>query len=476
MITLETQSLSERVPGSFRDPSGYVFRRQGRVFRAIDGKYHQVVSALEESGLLRELTTPRSVIGTSLVKDEQTLQVLRAEHPGFEHFLEHEPIATIIHPSEWCVSMLADAAVHTLELQTRLLSQGFSLKDATAYNIQFLDGRPVFIDLPSIERPARLDVWFALGQFSRMFLFPLLLTTRKGWDLRSYFLGALGGRDVEQVARSFGRLERFGPAALLDLTLPLYLNRQANANSSSARRETLERPNPNPQAQLVNLSRLGAKVRRLAAKYRPSGVWADYTATCTYDKEAEAGKKALVREFLQQAQPRSVLDVGCNPGDYSELAAAGGARVFAIDSDHDAIELLYRRLRGRPSAITPMVVDLADPTPATGYRNRERAGFLDRIDVDCVLALAVLHHLHVSGNLPLAAIRDLLHEIAGETLIVEFVPTNDPMFQKLMKFRVNLFGGLTRDSCRQVFCERFAVLREASIPHSARTLWLLKRI
>ena len=129
------------------------------------------------------------MIGTRFVEDEPTLEVLRGEHAGYEHFLEHDPIATIVHPSEWCVSMLADAATHTLELQARLLGAGFSLKDATAYNIQFVDGRPIFIDLPSIERPTRLDVWFGLGQFSQMFLFPLLLATRKGWDLRSYFLG-----------------------------------------------------------------------------------------------------------------------------------------------------------------------------------------------------------------------------------------------------------------------------------------------
>ena len=341
----------------------------------------------------------------------------------------------------------------------------FSLSTGGRFSLTFLQ----------LSDRRALDVWFGLGQFSQMFLFPLLLATRKGWDLRSYFLGALGGRDVEQVSRSFGRLERLRPFALLDLTIPLYLNRRANAKPRSDGRKLLEQPKPDPSAQLLNLGRLGAKIRRLAKKYRPTGAWADYTTTCTYDHEAEAAKKALVSEFLKAVQPKTVLDVGCNTGDYSELAAACGARVLAIDSDHDAIELLYRRYRGRTGAITPLVVDLSDPTPATGFRNRERASFLDRIEVDCVLALAVLHHLHVTGNLPLGAIRDLFFDMAGQVLILEFVPTNDPMFQKLMQFRVDLFRNLTLDSCRQVFAERFDVVREEPIPHSRRTLWLLRK-
>src|SRR5262249_13605642 len=157
-----------------------------------------------------------------------------------------------------------DAALHTLQLQMALLEAGISLKDASPYNIQFRDGRPVFIDLSSIEQPARLDVWFALGQFAQMFTFPLLLARYHGWDLRSYFLASINGRDIEQVARSLGRLQRWLPRNLLDVTVPLLLHRKAN-NASGDNRQVLDTPNKNPKAQLLNLRRLSRKIQKLAA-------------------------------------------------------------------------------------------------------------------------------------------------------------------------------------------------------------------
>ena len=174
-------------------------------------------------------------------------------------------------------------------------------------------------------------------------------------------------------------------------------------------------------------------------------------------------------------KPARVLDIGCNTGDYSFLAAETGASVIAADGDHDAIENLYRRMKSRPAAISPMVVDLSTPSPAIGYRNLERPSFFERLDVDCVLALALIHHLHVSGNLSIPAIRDLFFDMTRDYLVLEYVPTDDVMFKKLLQFRINLFGSLTLDSCRKVLAEKFDVVREAPIPGSPRTLWLLRK-
>src|SRR5262249_4782883 len=156
---------------------------------------------------------------------------------------------------------------------------------------------------------------------------------------------------------------------------------------------------PNYKVQVSSLQRLRKKVSRLAEGYRPRGTWSTYTATCTYDEAGEAAKKTVVKDFLQTVKPESVLDLGCNTGDYSIIAAENGAKVVAVDSDHDAIELMYRRLRGKLLSITPMVVDISNPSPAIGFRNRERDSFLRRMRADCTLALALLHHLVVSANL-----------------------------------------------------------------------------
>ena len=365
--------------------------------------------------------------------------------------------------------MLADAGVHTLDLQIDLLQTGHSLKDATAYNIQFVHGRPTMIDVASIEKPKRLDVWFAMGQFLQMFVYPLLLVRKRGWDLRSYFLSNLNGRDVESVAASFGWLERLGPSLLLDLTLPLWLHRRAE-NQEGTQRELLEKTVSNSSPQIANLKRLRRKLEKLAAGYQPRGVWADYTTICNYDQQADDHKQSLVRAILSQIKPAEVLDIGCNTGNYSFLAAECGANVTAVDGDHDAVEVLYRRLRDNPASINPLVVDLGNPSPAIGYRNEERSSFLNRSKPDCVMALALMHHLLVSANMSLEAIRDQMHDLTQSDLIIEFVPTNDNMFERLMNFRVDLFQHVNLQTCRDVFEEKFELLAEYPIDGSIRTL------
>ena len=366
---------TRRDPASFRDPSGYVFRRYGRVFRAVDGECFRIVQALAAEGMLQQLVETRILVGTSIVADVNLLHDLEAENPGWDHFLEHDPIAFLTYPYEWSISMLADAALHTLDLQERLLTSGHSLKDATAYNIQFVDGRPIFIDISSIERPPRLDIWLALGQFGRMFTFPLLLYRYRAWDLRSYFLGDINGRDAEQVVRSLGRWGRWLPRNVLDVTLPALLQRRASRFSGDGPTR-LEPKARGATAQLLNLRRLRIKVRKFAEASVPRSTWSDYTATCSYGTRAETAKQAIVGRYLELARPSCVLDIGCNTGTYSYLAARLGARVIAADADHDAVDFLYRRLRGEPAAITPLVLDLSQPSPAIGYGNRERPSFL----------------------------------------------------------------------------------------------------
>ena len=460
---------SGRIGGSFRDPAGYVFVRDGRVFRAIDEATLGHLRALEQAGILPRLIESGAVVGTRFVADAGLVATLAAEHAPFKAFLEHDVLSTLSYPYEWTISMIADAGIATLQVQDQVLGAAASLKDATAFNIQFVAGRPVFIDLGSFERPARLDVWFALGQFNQMFVFPLLLCVHHGWDPRAYFLPRLSGRSVEEVARALGRLERWGPRALFDVTLPLVFNRAAQ-RQTQVDRSLLERSNPDVQPQRLQIERLKGKLAKLAATYRPAGTWSDYERTCTYSDAAEETKKALVRRFLEARRPRRVLDLGCNTGDYSRIAAAAGAQVIAADGDHDAVEILYRRLRREPANITPMVIDITNPSPALGHLNQERASFLERLDADCVLGLALLHHLLISGNLSLAASRDLFAALTRDLLVLEFVPTQDPMFRRMLQFRRDLFSGIDLGACKQVFGERFRLLEEHAIEGSPRTL------
>lgn len=464
-----------RLAASFRDPDGYVFRHADRIFRALGSAFVPILNDIEQSGLLPSLVQDGLVVSTTRV-DGQLRTELLPGHQLASELVEHELLAPITYPYEWSVSMLADAGILTLDLQLRLLTAGLSLKDATAYNVQFRNGKPVFIDLTSIERPARLDLWKALGQFNQMFTFPLLLNREQGWDLRSYFLGSLGGRTLEQVSRGFGSISRWRPSLLLDLTLPLLLGRRVEKQEPAQPAVAVQPKGPgSPQAQRTNLGRLRSKIRGLAESYRPSGVWADYTATCTYDAAATNAKRDLIKAYLDRHRPTQVLDLGCNTGEYSYLAARAGARVLSVDQDHDAIEMLYRRLKKEPAAITPLVADLSNPSPGIGFRNQERDPLFARIESDLVFALALLHHLLVSANLSLEASRDLLFDLSRDHVVLEFVPTDDPMFRRLLRFRSEDFSWLTLDSCREVLKQRFAVVEEHPVAGTPRTLLFLRK-
>lgn len=468
-----------RISGSFRDPSGYVFQHEGRIFRALDATATELIRDLDTQGRLDRWIREGLVVGTRFVTDSGLVEQLSAAHPGFTAFLEHDRIEPITFPYEWSTTMLADAGRLTLRLQGEVLKRGLSLKDATAYNIQFVRGKPVFIDLTSIERPARLDLWFALGQFNRMFLYPLLLARHAGWDLRSYFLANLDGRSTLQVGQGFPFHQRWSPGLMLDIGLPYALERKVKSGKATAPRPPAAAaagaPAGKSAVQEMTLRRLDKKIAALAQSVAPETVWGDYTQTCSYDDTAEASKKALVRDFLDQAKPATVLDIGCNTGDYSRIAAQCGASVLATDFDVGAVEQMYRRLRREPAAITPMVVDIANPSPGIGYMNTERPPFLERARPDCVLALAVIHHLLVGANLPMAAIRDLFATLAKKHLVLEFVPTDDVMFRKLIEFRVNLFEQVTLDHCLEVFGETFTLLRREPVQNSPRTLLLFEK-
>jgi SAM-dependent methyltransferase len=466
--------LPVRQAGSFRDPSGFVFELDGRILRAVDDRCLQTVGELRDSGLLARLIEDGLLVPTTIVEEPELLHRLRTIYPEPAGFLQHERIHPISYPYEWSPAMLADAGICTIDLQIRLLESGYSLKDATAYNIQFHRGRPVFIDIPSIEHPPRLDVWIALGQFGRMFTNPLLLNRHKGQSLRSYFLADLDGSDVSRVQRAFGRLELLSPRLLLDVTLPYWFGRRA-ARLDDTQPRRLESRQTSPAAQIMNLRRLRSKLTRLAGKTCSTGHWVAYTDTCSYSDRAEDCKLREVGRFLQEHRPVSVLDVGSNTGRYSALAVEAGAQVVSIDSDADCIDRLYGETRGAGRSLLPMCIDIANPSPAIGFCNRERARFLDRIQVDCVLALAVIHHLHVTANLPLAGIRDLFADICGRHLVLEFVPTDDVMFRKLMQFRTDLYQEFTLQRCLAIFGERFEILRQIPLDDSPRTLLVMRK-
>lgn len=455
--------------------SGQVFLREGRLLRAVDALCHSALDDLANGGLLEQFMRERKVVATRFVDEPARRALLAGEHPGYTHFLEHELLPLISFPSEWSVSMLADAATLTLELQMALLDQAFSLKDASAWHIQFRDARPIFTALSSIERPRRLDAWPALGQFRSQFLFPLLLARHRGWDLRASFLTNPDGPTPAQVAGAFRGAGQLCPVVFRNVTLPRLLEARAAAKEDGKQKGAVK-SGGRAEVQLAALRRLRKEVQGLAGGCRPKGSRSGGDAG-SGTSTGEAAKTKMVGVFLGETSPRTVLDLGCGSGDFSFMAAEAGARVVAVDKDADAVESLYRRVRSNPAKITPLVCDLANPTPATGFLNRERAGFIERFAGagECVLALGLFHHLLASDHLSLEQICELLACLTGRWLVLEYVPPGEGEFGRPAQDRANRFSGLTLNACLGAFSGRFDLLSRQALPGTERTLLFLEK-
>ena len=425
--------------GSFRDPSGFVFYLQDEIYRALDSNTFALIQQCDQDGVLGELIKLGYLIPTTVITPTDPVYLsLKENLPQENHFLKHEKIATISYPYEWSFSMLADSARLQLELQLKLVEKNYSLKDASAFNVQFIHCRPVFIDIPSIEKLRFKELWIAYGQFCQMYLFPLLLKRFNNISSKGYFLNNVNGLTVEEVYHIFGPLTSLRPTLLMDVFLQYYFQKSAS-NRTGELRQKLKKEGTTTTPQIINLKRMLRKIDKVSGAHKPVGHWIDYINKNTYSVEAEEEKVNYIKEFLKEHSPQTVLDLGCNTGRYSLLASESGADVIAVDSDHDSIDILYKHAKKAQAKILPLWVDIANPSPALGFLNKERKSFMERVKADAIFALALIHHLLITSRIPMDAIRDMFYELTSSYLVVEFIGRKDEMFQTLLALREDIY-------------------------------------
>lgn len=471
MVTLTAESASPAA--SFRDPEGVLWKHQDRVFRAVADTARETLEFLE-SPLARRWCSEGRLIRTWPVSSGETVARPPQAAP-FPHLVEHDAVWFPSYPYEWPAEMLHAAAELTLLLAREALHEGFGLKDATPENVLFRGSRPVFVDVLSFEKRAPEDAtWMAYGQFVRTFLCPLLAARFLAADPRSYFSAHRDGLEPEVLYRLAG-WRRWSRPFLSPVTIPAMLSRREPAPADYRPRHVeAERAAYILRGQLRALDRQLERARPASKTSR----WSDYAAaTAIYTGPEWEVKERFTAGVLRELRPARVLDIGCNDGHYSEIAAKAGASVVAIDSDAVVAGLTWTRAAAGGLDILPLVVDLTRPTPAVGWRNAENASFLDRAAgrFDLVLALAVLHHMTVTERVPLDAALDLLADLSRNHVLLEFVGPDDPMFQKLVRGRQGLYGHLTPKFFESVICGRFDVVRSARIGNLHRWLFLLQK-
>ncbi len=375
--------------------------------------------------------------------------------------------------------MLHAAAVLTLDLAQDLLKDNFGLKDATPYNVLFHGPRPVFVDWLSFERRDPCDPgWLAYAQFIRTFLLPLLVNKTFGLPMDQMLLANRDGLEPEQVYRMSGTARKMMPPFLSLVSLPSWLatSRKAKANGTyTPRRATSE-----AKAHFI-LDHLFKGLRRKLRSVEPekakTSVWSNYMSENRYTEDYFPLKQSFVEAAFAECRPVRVLDVGCNTGHFSELAATTGARFVAIDADPIVVGRLWRRARTESFDILPLVVNVARPTPATGWLNGECSSFLERSRgaFDTVLMLAVLHHLLVSERIPLSSILKLASELTSAFLVIEYVPPDDSKFREIARGRDRLHADLTKETFEQECKPFFETIRATRLGETGRWLYLLHK-
>lgn len=457
-------SGEQAIPSSFRDPGGFLFRRNGTLYRQVNLPCREAYDRLTTSGLYRALAEEGLLIPHAETAEEPA----RAE--GFYKVIRPDPVPFISYPYEWCFSQLKDAALLTLKIQRKALDSGMSLKDASAYNVQFLNGKPALIDTLSFEIRREGVPWIAYRQFCQQFLAPLALMSLGDDRLGRLSQLHLDGIPLDLACSLLPWKSRLSPGLFLHLSL------HAAAQRRLASQEAVKNPaaGMSRQALLGLIDNLEGTTRSLRPR-SVSGEWKNYYAQS--DPQSLARKKQIVSEFLDAVSPlpRTAWDLGANTGLFSRLAADRGVFTVAWDADPACVERNYQEaVTAGEKNLLPLMLDLANPTPACGWAHRERASWLERGPVDLALALAVLHHLAIANNVPLDRIFELLAG-AGRWVLAEFVPKEDPQVRQMLAGREDIFPDYTLAGFEKTARACFSIRRSEKLSGTGRVLYLLER-
>jgi len=462
-------------PGSFRDPDSAVFRADGRVLRGLSGQAADDWERLSATSFFPRLAEAGQIVGTHPHEGEAPPS---PRGQAWARVLEHERIPVVSYPYEWPFAMLREAAVLHLEVLAAALDEGMSLKDGTAYNVQFVGARPTFIDIGSFERST--GPWPGYRQFCQTMLFPLLVQAHIGVPYQPLLRGAIDGLSATDVAGMFSGTRRFRKGVLRNVTLHSLLERKVTTASETVKSD-LKSSGFSTELAKATTKNLLKLVKGLEVAKRGSSsdddhsVWSDYRGTCSYSDDDARAKQAFVSAALAEGPSSVVLDLGANDGEYSALAAEHADYVVAVDGDEKVVDLLYRRLRAAGKEnILPLVMNLVDPSGGIGWRNRERAPFVERVRPDATLALALIHHLTIAANVPLPEVVAWLASFGGR-VVVEFPHVDDVQVKRLLANKpAGLFDDYQRDAFERLLAEHFSVHRQETLPGGTRTIYLVE--
>lgn len=466
-----TDGRSHRESGSFRDRNNQVYALDGRIIRGISSTAKQHWDALEKSKFYKNYASQGKLVPTQVITTEELPASFSDAEKHWDSFLEHERVPFVSYAYEWCFGMLKDAALLHLDLMESALREKIILKDATVFNIQFTGHKSVFIDLPSFEVYEAGMPWVGFRQFCQHFLYPLMLQSYKDISFKSWFKGNIEGITPQECNQMLSFRDKFrkGVFSLV------YLQSKLLDSMGHTKRSIVSEAQDSDFGLEIILSNV-RKLKKVVSKleWAPArSEWSDYTKTHSYDDECFEQKCNFVTTVVNERQRSLAWDIGCNTGHFSRILAEKSDYVVALDIDELSIQRLYDSLKkDGPDHILPLVFDLTNPSPPIGWRCKERHRLEDRGKPELILCLALVHHLVITGNVPLAEVMDWLASFKSE-IIVEMLTKEDDMVQKLLLNRVDQYPEFTIEGFESISAEHFNVQKKEEIMPGKRFLYHL---
>ncbi len=456
--------------GSFRDPSGRIFRAGNEIFRTVSEHARDDYEFVKAVGLIDKLVSSNRMVGT----EEVDHTVLKSAGVDTYKVLRHGRIPFVSYPYEWSFSLLKQAALLHLDIQLAALSSGVSLSDASAYNVQFEGPDAVFIDALAFRRYREGELWLGHKQFCEQFLNPLLMHALFGIAPNGWYRGNLEGIETDKLARLIPWWRNFSFNILTHVTLQARLQRYAVSAGERAMSKA-QGKGLSKNAYIQMLLQLQNWISKLEPKDTNATVWQDYEQTHTYAHDEQQAKSRFVAEFCAKTKPDMMFDFGCNSGEYSEVALASGARrVVGFDFDQGALERAYARAKAKNLNLLPLFLDAANPSPGQGWNGVERKSLSGRDKADALIALAFEHHLTIGRNVPIDQVIDWITSFAP-TGIIEFVQKSDPTVQQLLMLREDIFHDYDEDTFARILASKARIVKKQIVASTGRTLYWFDR-
>jgi hypothetical protein len=471
------QNQPQRDSGSFRDPSGYVFMLGDTVIRTVNPSAAEAFKAVRQSQVIEQLTQQGLMIDTEvnpiLDVSVQNFSGARGEVPTF--LLKHPKVDFISYPYEWTFTQLKDAALTHLKIQLLAFERGMILSDATPFNMQFMDGKPVHIDVLSLKPYVQGEPWSAYNQFCRLFLLPLLIEAWVGMPFQGFLKASLDGVEFADAIKILPKRKLY-----LSLNGLIHVLLQAKAvdktSSSQASEAQQKKISLNPSRYKAILLEMQAWISGLQSGRNVKSYWNEYAHVNSYQEGMRFIKERFVSQWAVGLPNGTLWDIGGNTGDYSMQAIQAGMKNAVIfDGDIDSLEKAYQRAKTQKKPLLPVLMDLADPSPAMGWNQSERKGLNERQKPDGILALAVIHHLVIGRNLPHESVIAWFVHMASKG-IIEFVPKSDPMVRQMLSHREDIFVDYDEAHFRKYLSQFARIVQEERIPENDRVIFSYERV